>query len=502
MDTPIFQQGVADAAEIARIFTIDPFLLLHDANRVQDFLERRFFEKVGTFRDALQPRLKVFTNYEHKVKEKLKRLVRGTFSTEHEGCLSHLTKAYIPLGRVLKQDVLWFFPNAREFYNYVESHAQDPQRQFFLARFEDALAAWMWKDYAAYVYEKEKLESMARYSTELERVSWQIVKELRRRGLEEKLNRGTVSQRDLVPFMSHAHSFMQEHAMDSTHFHALFRQWSRVRQKNRILWGAYETGWSTFEFRLSKFCQEVTDFCVANEIEVVHAHNRYLYARGNTRAFYDSQSPVIPVDEIDCAYSAGGKLYYKRHGYFAGLKQSHEPTHSLSVFEMQAYGEFLDLVLAQDYEEALGCLWFHLDALGSAKVPTEELVCRTASSGMYKAYENGDQVCFYQWEPQEQSRVKIIREQEYVLKREHDGQRDFIMEPYREGKEIHYKKRFIMSVDDLCPDWNLYQQVISLRTADFVRPLLGKQTKPFVADALSATPEQPLEHYFKAITAR
>ncbi len=76
------------------------------------------------------------------------------------------------------------------------------------------------------------------------------------------------------------------------------------------------------------------------------------------------------------------------------------------------------------------------------------------------------------------------------------------MEPYREGKEIHYKKRFIMSVDDLCPDWNLYQQVISLRTADFVRPLLGKQTKPFVADALSATPEQPLEHYFKAITAR
>ncbi len=500
LDSELFQHGVEDACYVAQLFTIDPFLLLHDAKRIQDFLERRFFEKAGTFRDALYPRFKVFTHYEHKVKEKLKREVKGHFPTTGSGLVDNCTKVYLPLGRVLQQDVQWFFPQARELYAYIDIHRNDPQRRFFLARYEDALAEWMWKDYAAFLYEQAKFEDL---TPEMDRPSVerrlrQISSRLEEHGLEERVRKGTIAQYHLHHNLTaDDQQFMDQQGLDLSAFHQLFRQWSRVRQKNRILWGAYETGWRTFDSRLERFCRDIRDYFEHQGIEVVHAQNRYLYVRGNTPALHEPDCPVIPVDHISKAYLAGGKIYYPQYGFIAGLKREEHSTNHLSLFEMETFGSFLDRVFQQDYTNALSELWFNLDALGWHHLPSQEMIHYVASRGFYRAFTPDGEIEFYQWDSDETSRTKLLRGKKYVLERQTDPatKRECILEPEYDGKEIVEVKRWLLKPEEVQLDWQKYIEKAAAFACSLVRPLLGKETDSFVQDALSPEPQHSLGFY-------
>lgn len=500
LDSELFQQGVEDACHLGQLFTIDPFLLLHDAKRIQDFLERRFFEKVGTFRDALYPRFKVFTQYEHKVKEKLKREVKSHFPTTTQGTIENCTKVYLPLGRVLRQDVQWFFPEAHEFYTYVDAHNNDPQRRFFLARYEDAMAEWMWKDYAAFLYEQGKFDEMTKEmdQSSVEGRLMQVSYRLTARGLEERVRKGTVAQYHLrANFTDEDQRFMDEQKLDLPSFHRLFKQWSRVRQKNRILWGAYETGWKTFDSRLEGFCKEVQEYFQSHGMEVVHADNRYLYVQGSEQALREPECPVIPVDHIPRAYVAGERIYYPKYDFIAGFKRGEHPTNHLSLFEMETFGNFLDNVFQEDYADALEEIWMGLDALGGHNLPPREIIHYISSRGFYRALALEGKIEFYEWDQNEVSRTKILRGKEYVMKRQTDPttKKDYILEPEYDGKELIEVKRWLLNPKELCLDWDRYIEKVVAMALSLVRPLLGEDSASFVRDALSSEPQHQLGFY-------
>lgn len=510
LDTKIFRRSLEDVTYLAQLFRIDPFLLQHDAKRVQDFLERKFFEKTGTFRGAVHPHLKVFMNYEQKVENKFKREIRKRFlptTGRLKGSISHVAKAYLPLGRILQPDLEYFFPETRQFYNYADSHSADHQRRFFLARYEDALAGWMWKDYAAYLYEKEKLENVCSQKG-IERSSfsdfcWRTAQGLRKKGLEEKLNKCIIAQRELLEEVPG--KFLEEKNLDLKEFHQLFRQWSLARQKNRILWGAYETGWQTFEYRLEKFCQKIKDYFAREGIEVVHAQNWYLYLRGRTDklpSLYREDCPVIPVDEIEQAFLTSEKIFYQKHGFFEGWKQEKEPQYNHPLFEIEMTGEFLNYVLANQPEEALTVVWQELDALSSRNLPKNELVRQTKATGMYRAYENGEEIAFYDWEKEQTTLKKTVKRKEYEMKRQNDGRRDYILEPVYDGKEkeITFHQRFIMKIDELEPDWEMAGEKAGEKMKELIQPLLGRELAgKFVRDALSTRPRHQLEFYLSKL---
>ncbi|HIG93906.1 TPA: hypothetical protein HA242_02940 [Candidatus Woesearchaeota archaeon] len=500
IQSEVFHHGLEDVVQMSQLFTINPFLLLHDAKRIQDYLECKFFQKVGIFRDALFSRFTVFTKYEQRVKDRLFRAVEKSFPSSGEGVFSPITKVYLPLGRVLRQDVSWFFPEAKQFYGSVDQYKDDPQRQFFLARYEDALAEWMWKDYAAYRFERDKLRKMIPKIEERKQFRdycWNWANRLRIQGLEEKLNRSAVAQKDLLPLMMDTdQKYLAQRGVSFRLFFEEFRQWCKVRQKNRMLWGSWEAGWDTFEERLKNFCDSVNQYLQQHGLKVVHAQNRYLYLQGNTAALSQPESPVIPVDEIETSYAAGGSLYYQKHGAWEGIKREKKPMHHLCVYEMDTFGEFLDDILARKMEEALTGLWRNLDALGCHKVPKEELVWKTGYSGKYRAYEAGEEIHFYEWNSEEESQTKLLKGKKFIITREKDeAGSDFIQEPSYQGKDLVYQKRWLRFVHEIKPDWEIYVARIAEKAKELVKPLLGRDAQQFVLDALAREPEQRLEFY-------
>jgi len=487
LDTKEFSDSVDDVAYMSQLFKIDFFLLMHDAKRIQDYLERKFFEETGVFRDVIFPRFDVFTKYETRVKNKLKRVVERSFPVGAKGRVESVSKVYLPLGKVLRDDVEWHFPELREFYDYVDKFWEDKQRSFFLARYEDALAEWMWKDYAAYLYENEKFKKMAGKLdlSELEGKCKTIAKILSSCGLEDKLHKCAIAQRDLREFGHCYGDYLEEEKLGFRRFHGLFSQWSRTRQKNRILWGAYGTGWETFEGRLGCFCEEVKDFLASCGLEVVATQNKYLYVVGDREKLFAEGCPVIPVNKIDDSYVVGRKIYYKEYGFFSGFKEEDKPTHNLSVFEMEVFGEFLDKVLAGDCEGGFERLRRGLEAFREREVPKSDLVWKTGSTGLYRAYENGEEICFYGWGDEEEYRVKVVRGEEFVMERKNNGERDYVLEPYYKKKKIVYRRRFIMGVEDFEPDWEMYERKVEQRAKGLVRSLKGNYTRKWVRSVLA-----------------
>ncbi len=503
-ESKAFRHAVEDVAFMGELFRIDPFLMLHDAKRIQDYLERKFFEKAGIFRDGLHPRFAVFTKYEQKVKQKLMRVLERSFPARQEGLQHNVVKAYLPLGRVLRQDVRWFYPEAKQFYAYVDQFRNDPQRRFFLARYEDALAEWMWKDYAAYAYERDKLRKMIPDTQRRKQFrdycgGWK--NRLHAHGLEEKLTKAAIAQKDILPLMTNMdHEYLAQRNISFGDFFREFRQWCKVQQKNRILWGSWEAGWDTFEERLTSFCGEVNKFLQQKGMEIVHTQNKYLYVKGNMKAMYEPDSLVIPVDEIEKAYVADS-IYYQRHGAWHGLKWENKPTHTMNVYEMDVVGEFLDKMMEDNVEEALESLWLNLDTLACRKVPKEELVWQTRYSGKYRTYENGDEIHFYEWRPEEQVREKVLKGKEMTMEREHDAimRRDYVNEPYYEGKDIVYKTRWLLSPAAFEPDWKMYEEKMVEKVKGLVKPLLGKEAEQFARDALSREIERKLKFYVEKL---
>ncbi len=487
-----FHHALEDVTTMARIFRVDPFLLLHDPKRIQDYLERRFFERVGIFREALFPHYKTFTQYERRVKNKLSEVVEKSFPAEQEGVYQQVVKVYLPLGKPLRQDVKWFYGEAKEFYCYVDEHRDDPQRHFFLARYEDTLAEWMWKDYAAHLYEQDKFRKMIpqheRRSAARD-VCWDIAQRLCAAGLEEKVHRSSVAQRDLrAAITPEDWKKLNELSADFQTFHRWFTQWCRVKEKNRVLFGAYEADWQTYQMRLADFCSEVNEFFTAHGITVIHAQNRYLYLAGNTSALYRPESPVIPVDTINNLYRAGGRVYYQRYGSWKGIKREAEPTHHLSVFESNVFGSFLEQLLDGKQEEAFSSLKEQLRAFACHDIPPTSLLRRTESTGLYNGYECGKEIVFYDWDDSEDARTKVLGGKEWRMERQHGERGDFIEEPFKEGKEVAYQKRLLRSHAYHEPDLEMYEQRITYRLEALLRPLLGKRTEHFIRDALTLSP--------------
>ena len=495
LDSVPFQHALEDAAFIGDLFHIDPFLLLHDAKRIQDYLERKFFDHTGTFADAVFPRYQVFMEYEQRVKERLKVIVGKHFPSEEMGIQNKVTKLFLPLGRALRSDLAWFFPEIKEFYNYVDAQ-QSPLRQFFLSQYEDALAEWMWVEYASFLYERDKFKhNLGRHDEkEFGIISHSLVTRLQETGLEDKLNKAAVAQKDLREiFTPTDQQFLDREGLNLSSFQHLFTQWSRMRQKNRILWGAYDTGWQTYEHRLESFCEEISTVLAKGGAKVIHTQGKYLYVTGKV-----APAPLLlPVDTIKRAYVTSENIFYQRYGTISGFKRQNKPTFRLNLFEMDAFGDFLEKILVNCPEQALENVWISLDALGSRKIPASELVWQTQSSGKYRAFEAGRKIDFYVW-GEEQSHSKIIRGKPIEMPRQQGTPYDFIEEPFPAPRgEIILRRREIRQLGQFQPDWEMYQQRARERTLVLVKPLLGKAAVQFVEDAISAEPRQTLQYYQK-----
>jgi len=497
-ESDFFTHGTEDLAFMSQLFKIDFFLLAHNPNRIQDYLERKFFEKVGTFYSAAFPPFKAITEYEQRVKDKLERIVQKNFPAKAEGRAEQIIQVFLPFGQAFREDLAPLFPEVEEFHQYVDAHRDDPQRHFFLAQYEDALANWIWTDYAAQQYEQNKFHKMAgKREQKLEVMFGGTYHVLKARDLGEKVHRGSLAQKDFrTVFTGFDQDYIQKEGLDFREYFFLFKQWARAREKDRLLFGAYQCCWENLESRLNQFSAKVNLFLQSSGLEILHTQGKFLYLRGDPEKLNAADCPVIPTDQIPLAYLAGGKIFYPRYGYNRSFKRDDQPTNNLNLWEMQTYGSFLEEIFAGNQDRALTHLWDGLRELVQKTVPSENLVWRTAFSRMYRAFENGKEIPFYDWRMEENYRIKIIKEKEYRMERQREGKKEFINEPYLlEHGKIIYCKRYLRSPKGIKFDPTLHYQRAERKTSALVLPLLGKRTKEFVIDVLSAEPKRDLNYY-------
>ncbi|HLD73232.1 MAG TPA: hypothetical protein VJA23_06650 [Candidatus Nanoarchaeia archaeon] len=496
-ESDFFTHGAEDLSFLSQLFKIDFFLLAHNPNRIQDYLERKFFEKVGTFYSAAFPPFKAITEYEQRVKDKLERIVQKNFPAKAEGRIEQIIQVFLPLGKAFREDLAPLLPEAEEFHRYLDSHRADPQRHFFLAQYEDALTSWIWTDYAAQQYEQDKFHKMAgKREPKLEVMFGGTYNVLKARDLGEKVHRGSLTQKDFrTVFTGFDQAYLQQEGMDFREYFFLFKQWARAREKNRLLFGAYQCCWENLESRLNQFSTKVNQFLQSSDLEIIHTQGKFLYLRGDPEKLKAADCPVIPTDQISAAYLADGKIFYPRYGYIRSFKRDDQPTNQLNLWEMQTYGSFLEEIFAGNQDQALTYLWSGLKELTQKKVPSENLVWRTAYNQRYRAYVKGKEIQFYNWRLEETYRVKVIKEEEYRIDRQKEGKRDFILEPCLEQGEIVYHKRYLQLPSAIKPDWERYAEKALERTIALTKPLLGKETAKFAQDALSLNPKRSLDYY-------
>jgi hypothetical protein len=510
IDHERFRKSLEDVCFLSQWARVDPFLLLHDSKRIKDILDRKFFLFEGTFMEAAFPRFPNFVKYEQKVKQKLKNNVVGPWKGKEVGRAEQVTKCYLPFGRILREEITDLLPiEAGELYEYIDSHRADPQRQFFLAKFEDALAEALWTNYAAYLQERDQLERTTRG---LERKGYDLNREelngfcnnlvgiFKYEKMLDKVNRAAISQKDLrehlreedLDYLERTGLVPFRDKINLKSFKTLFEHWCRTRQKNRILWGFVGEGWQHFESKIEETRKKVEQYCLDNGLEIIHGQNRYVYVTGDTDSLELTESPLIPVDDVGSAYVTSDKIIHSKYGFYDGFVRKEHSDHNSTIYEMETIGKFLDLILDGKEQEARFGLEQDLRKLAREEVPLEELVRHTKKSGLYRAYENGGELCFYQWDGNQNSKELAFKGETYVMKRQKGEPRDFVIEPTKwkingDSGELEIKEqniRYLIKIEDFNPDWEIYKEKVADKVAKYLKPVLKGSTRKFLKRVL------------------
>jgi len=515
--TERFQKALEDRVFISTLFNIDPFKVFHDPNRINDAQEKCYFENVGLHRDDVYKRWKVMIEYERKAMARFNNFVFTSLpKPKKRGLFKHVYKVFVPVARFFEDHLARNFPPVKELIAYTDQFSDDTVRQADLAQHEDRLCKLMIQDYAVCMFERDKFlkqltvfrkernisnerNLFGNFNDDLFRLFYSMRNKMVEQEDHKKRYRDYNATQDILrSYLTGIDwKFMNQHGLMLKDFQSFFNQWAKVQDKERKVYGNY--GVRAFYYPYAKddihsieetlLLREdsIFQFAEKHDLEILHIQGNYMYIKGEKDACSQKDCPFFLVDELEKVlvthhpsdqrsrekgHVLDQKIYYAKHGFFEGISIDEDPTFALTVFEMETYGDFVSHILEGNYEEALLNMYAALDCLSIGKVATKDLVWVSKAKQRYKAFDNGEFLYFY-------TDKSVVAGQDIKFD-------DFRKKAYVE-EFIGQTKRnvYIMQIEDIEPDWDMYRKRIYERAKDLLEPFIGNQFERFVSEVIS-----------------
>ncbi|MBI4983657.1 hypothetical protein HZC32_03365 [Candidatus Woesearchaeota archaeon] len=521
-----------DVGIISELLGVDFFLLMHDPRRVDRFLNRIYFERMGTWRTEIFPHYTNIVKEEKRAKtyfyrEKEKRFPIPT----QRGLLREVYKVYIPLGKFFHEEINLFLKDQggilNSFFDYVDQHKSDPLRNYFLTKYEEAMFEWIYEDYMYYCHTrnhyhqlKKKLkvgktegleEKLKTIYQELSAKVWQNKDGLLMRKLKEaRVNQSLLANRSLEGSLRE--------------WQELFNYWLKKTNQEKRIKAVYKVTTKELDKKFDDVYDGLKKYLSEHGLKVVLVQNNFAYVQGKREDLTSAGCPFILLEQLEKVYLtehpshrrkepelSRKKVYYPPLGFWEGLKEEEDPTYRLTTFEMKSYANFIEKIFLGDQAGAIEDLFWDLDTIRSKKADLKDLVWYSKKKARYHAFEDGEKIWFHCWDLREM-KFDEGKEKNYLLI-EKKGKEEKLYLEKDEKKERHYfiekdkkrvkdeflkgryleteKKVYIMNIEELKVDWNKYRDRIGKRAEILLEPIVGiNYARKLVREGLNSEGEK------------
>jgi hypothetical protein len=504
--TEYFRKTIKHTFNLARMFEVSPEKLLYSPNAILDALEKDFFTKSGIYRDELPPDYKTTQN--QKIKEKssnyFKNHIIKKYITQQQkkGIAKNITKAFLPLSQILNEPICLFFPDVKKLIEYKETLKDDKESLFFIEQYNTALTNWLVEDYGNYLMKENKFNKLTKKhkidKTKFEKFYQNLklnINKLPKKHVDDfkdaKLIQKFAKQYLLQPNINSIELDIvyKDKPLDAKTLTEVINARTKIQKKLRSIHGIYhllpskkfldkdhtEKNKLILDDHIESKFKAINEFLEKNKLEVIAQEGNYLYLSGNTDLLQQTNSPLIPVDEIPKAYVAD-KFYYPKHGFISHLNLKQEPQYNKFEFEVESVSKILKQILAENYEQAKTTFTNNLEALKNNTVPKEKLLYYNKSKERYRCYdknsERKDKKLFFITDTENVPIDKETKEKKKVFYDKRINKSYFL-------EKIHNKetKIYIMKPDEIKPDLETYINKYSSGLEKLIKPIKNKKNK-------------------------
>lgn len=298
--------------------------------------------------------------------------------------------------------------------------------------------------------------------------------------------------------------FMMNHKLDTPAVQELLKAYALVQKRKNRLAGQYNAPVALIDQTLGSKIAAIQGFCETHGLDIIHAQSGYLYVTGkNIEALAQPDSPLILVDTLPRAYVTVNpalpgkrdrddletKIFYKKHGYYEGIKVTDRPSYNLTLFEMECYTPIIQYILDNDEDAAIAHAKEKLSILRDMveekcaeikgltetlprehideghyehllTLPKEQFLWFAKRTNRYRGWEHGEKIQF----------VTDKRFASGELKTENG--RTYFETPSRKGSD-ELRKVYVMPIAQFHPDVAKFYDHVKNRVADLLRPLIG-----------------------------
>jgi hypothetical protein len=511
-----FETFVGIATDISAIAAIPLQWALYSPRSIQHVLRRSFFDRYGTHKENL------FWNQaeQRKTISDAKQYFRKVLE-EHggvraqPGLYTNVHVAYLKYGHQFK-DILARTVHATG--TVLGLQAPDSFSSYVLGRYGNALADWLVVDYAMIEKEKKKLNRLSQRAgieiSELYKLHWEVLDRMKENASKthyQAFIHGTVTSRILRRYLNPYYISKIEQLEGKT-----IRKTQQLQKRHLELLTQIINITRSIEMKAYKFNEEykvgktprdaiayidnkignmffrIEEFAEKNKLSIIHQEGPYVYFSGDISTIKNKNIFVGSIDQVLITHNhttarsrtpGEQKLYYNIHNVFKGVKVSDDPSHYLNLFEMNTiYKQFLEHVFAGKREQAIQAVGKAVRRLHNQDINTHELVEYSKSSKRYSGYEQGEKIFFTTFVPHKQNEQGEELEEKVETFIDEERNRLF----YVDSINRKQRKVYVMSPQDLKPDWDLYLKRCKKKVYDLLYSLVGSATDNLYSQATGA----------------
>jgi len=489
---------------------------MHTANTINNLQKKEFFEKTGTHMDTIHR----ITKASRRAEQRLRRFVKAqkkkkTRPAEKErGLRKNIAHFAIPSWPFLQEDMEFRFPAAKDFFEYVEQQKGIPEDYYTLSQYADAFCKYLLEAWAGFIKARDEFDKnvkKAKLKVHDVDLACMLCNELIKETHDkDQLRRAYVNlntleavldpdlylaecwQESEMPCVEYNEEklkdvvrgrieevgeLLQKQDIDLHLFQELLNEWLKVAKKRNRVVAPFKADPESieimqFEDRLLKLSRELEEAGV----EIVHKKDEHIFASVEGAEKFPEDCLAIRIDTHEKTYIAadptksGNRIYYPKQGYYGGIKVQDEPSKDLTLFEMYAYGGFLDKLFSGYLEEAVKHIKYCRNAFDSNRVPKDYLVFFIKKSQTYKAYVKGEEIKF---------RLRHEGKKFYDVK----FKMHYTVEPNKKGE---LERIYITSIENLKLDKAKYAARFHDRINKLLKPLEDaiKEEEKFVTEVL------------------
>ena len=494
---PEFQRHLKHLDKICEFSDIHLQRAMHTTSSANNLQKKQFFEKTGTHLDVIHKITKASKKEEQRIRNYIKKIKRDNIAKEPVlGEKKKLAHFIIPSWTFFRKDIEFAFPESKQFFKYIDQQRDNPEDYYFLSQYADTYCKHLLQAWAKFTKARNKLEKRIKKSRKnfykLDDSCRMFKDLLRDTHDKDMLKRAYVNKKTIEEILDpeifltayyvkdepdkyfeerkretkleqikQINEILLQQEMSITDFQFWLNEWVQVAKKRNNVFAPYNSNPESIE--IIEFEQRLINLQNAIEkagMKIEHQKDEHLFTTVSGIQNLPEDLPMVLVDKIEKAYltkdpGSGNRLYYPKNDFYGGIKIDEEPTNQLTLFEMKAYGGFLEKLFTQGEEAAAAHLIFCRNRFRENQVPNEELVFFVKKSQTYQAYVHGEKIKFY---------ISDDRETRYD---EQIGL-NYVLEDAKDGEK---EKIYVVPLDELILDRDKYEERIEKRIKKLLKPI-------------------------------